>query len=93
MGVNEPLHFGGSPRWVAHAARPASASVKVHREMTPSQFLGLLETRGTRMGDSSEGYLRKGRDSGDRQAWFTHQLRLIRSGLIFRQTAFAARPL
>jgi hypothetical protein len=66
MGVNGPLHWGGSLRWVAHAARLATASVKVHREMTASQFLGLLGTRGKRMGDSSEVPFRTGRDLGDR---------------------------
>ena len=93
MGVNAPLHFGGSLRGVAQAARPASASVRVQREMTVSQFLGLREPGDARMEDSSEGHRRTGRDSGDGQAGFTHQLRLIRSGLIVRQTALAARPL
>ena len=66
MGVNGPLHWGGSLRWVAHAARLATASVNVHRETTPHQLPRYRETRGKRMGDSSEVPFRTGRDLGDR---------------------------
>jgi hypothetical protein len=87
MGVNGPLHWGGSFRWVAQALRVASASTQVHRVSRPRQRLKMR----LGMGNDSEVAVRRVRETG----WceFTPQPRLIRSGLIFRHAAFTARPL
>jgi hypothetical protein len=91
MGVNGPLHLGGSLRCVAHPTSPKTVSVKVHPDKRPSAIRGWRHLRGGRMGNSSGGYLWAVGDL--RLVRYTRQLRRMRSGLILRQTAFTARPL
>jgi hypothetical protein len=90
MGVNGPLHWGGSLRWVAQAVRVASASTKVLRVSRPQRPWQRLKMRAG-MGNDSEVAVRRDRETG----WceFTPQPRLILSGLILRHAAFTARPL
>ena len=92
MGVNGPLHFGGSPRWVAHAERPKTASVKIHPDSQRSPSRRWREMWDERMGKSSGDHLRAARDLRSWSVRCTYQLRLMRSGLILRQAAFTARP-
>jgi hypothetical protein len=90
MGVNGPLHWGGSLRWVAQALRVANASTQVHRVSRPLRMWGRLKMNlGMGMTPRSPygGFVKQGRCE------LTPQPRLIRSGLILRHAAFTARPL
>jgi hypothetical protein len=91
MGVNGPLHWGGSLRWVAQALRVVSASTKVHRVSRPQRPWRRQRMLRSGMGNDSEVAVRIVRDTG--RCKLTPQLRLIRSGLILRHAAFTARPL
>ena len=93
MGVNGPLHLGGSPRWVAHAERPKTASVKVHPDKRPSPIRRWREMWDERMEKYSGDHLWAACDLRRWSVRCTSQLRLIRSGLILRHAAFTARPL
>ena len=93
MGVNGPLHFGGSPRWVAHAASPKTARLKVHPDNQSSPIRRRRDTGDERMRNFSEAHVRAACDLRFWSVRCMRQLRLMRSGLILRQTAFTARPL
>jgi hypothetical protein len=63
MGVNGPLHWGGSFRWVAQALRVASASTQVHRVSRPHRPRQRLKMR-LGMGNDSEVAARRVRETG-----------------------------
>ena len=88
MGVKGPLHWGGSPRWVAQAARLAIASVNAQRATTVEPIAANdLEMRRMRMGLLSS-RSRVDRDSNEGVSRFTHQLRLDPIGIDFSPHRF-----
>jgi hypothetical protein len=45
MGVNGPLHWGGSFRWVAQAVKVANPSTNVHQVSSPQRPWRILKMR------------------------------------------------